>query len=75
MADLTNSGKFNHDLIHQQLVFVAAEMGIGIVQEVAAETLKVKPGTSLKEFTKILDEYLQKQKAMTNEDILQRFTK
>jgi hypothetical protein len=75
MVDLTNSDKFNHDLIHQQLVFVAAEMGIGIVQEVAAETLKLKPGTSLKEFTKILDEYLEKQKAMTNEDILQRFTK
>jgi hypothetical protein len=47
--------------LSQKLVFAVTETGIGIVQEIAAETLKIKPGLSLKEFTKILDDYLKKQ--------------
>ena len=47
--------------LSQKLVFAITETGIEIVQEIAAETLKIKPGLSLKEFTKILDDYLKKQ--------------
>lgn len=47
--------------LSQKLVFAVTETGIEIVQEIAAETLKIKPGLSLKEFTKILDDYLKKQ--------------
>ena len=47
--------------LSQKLVFAITEMGIEIVQEIAAETLKLKPGLSLKEFTKVLDDYLKKQ--------------
>tara|TARA_Y100001951_G_scaffold41368_1_gene32751 strand:+ start:487 stop:735 length:249 start_codon:yes stop_codon:yes gene_type:complete len=49
-----------------KLVHFATELGIGIVQEIAAETIKRKPGLSVKEFTKILDEYLENQKAQAN---------
>lgn len=45
------------------VVLAATEIGLEIVQDVAAETLKQKPGISLKEFTKILDMYLAQQKA------------
>ena len=48
-------------ILSQKLVFAITETGIEIVQEIAAETLKIKPGLSLKEFTKILDDYLKKQ--------------
>ena len=48
------------------MVHVATEMGFGVVQEIAAETLKRKPGMSVKEFTKILDQYLEQQKKATN---------
>ena len=37
------------------------KFGIGIIQHMAAEILQKKPGLSLKEFTKILDEFLKKQ--------------
>ena len=47
--------------LSQKLVFAITETGIEIVQEIAAETLKIKPGLSLKEFTKVLDDYLKKQ--------------
>lgn len=47
--------------LSQKLVFAVTETGIEIVQEIAAETLKIKPGLSLKEFTKVLDNYLKKQ--------------
>ena len=43
-------------------IFIATEVGFAVVQELAAETLKRKPGLSLKEFTKIMDQYLEKQK-------------
>ena len=52
--------------LSQKLVFAITEMGIEIVQEIAAETLKLKPGLSLKEFTKILDDFLEKQKDLVN---------
>ena len=50
----------------QNMTYAAIELGIGVVQEIAEETIKRKPGLSLKEFTKILDEYLKKQKAQAN---------
>ena len=49
-----------------KMVHVATEMGFGIVQEIAAETLKRKPGCSVKEFMKLLDDYLEKQKIQAN---------
>jgi|TARA_R100001530_G_scaffold98043_1_gene68157 hypothetical protein len=52
-----------HKLV-EDMVFISVEMGFAVVQEVAAETLIQKPGLSLKEFTKILDEYLEKQRDM-----------
>jgi hypothetical protein len=41
-------------------------MGFGIVQEIAVETLKRKPGCSVKEFLKVLDDYLTQQKTQVN---------
>ncbi len=58
-----DTDKTKHDLI-QDMVFSAVAVGFTVVQELAAETLKRKPGTNLKEFTKILDEYLEKQHSM-----------
>ena len=49
------------DLVHEMTKF-----GIGIVQHMAAEILQKKPGLSLKEFTKILDDFLEKQKDLVN---------
>ena len=46
----------------EKSIFIATEVGFAVVQELAAETLKRKPGLSLKEFTKIMDQYLEKQK-------------
>ena len=48
------------------MVDSATEMGIAVVQEIAAETIKRKPGMSVKEFTKVLDEYLAQKKARAN---------
>jgi hypothetical protein len=44
------------------MVFTAVEVGFAVVQEVATATLVTKPGISLKEFTKVLDEYIKKQR-------------
>ena len=52
--------------LSQDLVFEMTKFGIGIVQEIAKETLKHKPGISTKEFVKILDQYLKKQKESIN---------
>ena len=46
----------------QKVVMAATEMGFGIVQEIAEESLKRKPGMSVKDFTKILDQYLEQQR-------------
>ena len=52
----------------QNMTHAAIELGIGVVQEIASETLKRKPGMSVKEFTKVLDDYLIQQEAKANND-------
>ena len=51
-----------------EMVHHATKMGIGVVQEIAAATLKRKPGMSVKEFVKVLDDYLAQQEAKANND-------
>ena len=46
----------------EKMVAATTEFGIHIVQSIAAETLKHKPGMSLQQFTKVLDEYITKTK-------------
>ena len=53
----------------QNMTHAAIELGIGVVQEIANETLKRKPGMSVKEFTKILDQYLERQRELTKDTI------
>ena len=50
----------------QKMTYAAIELGIGVVQEIAAETIKRRPGMSVKEFMKVLDDYLVQQKAQAN---------
>ena len=50
-----------------KLVHVATEMGFDIVQEIAAQAVKQKPGMSVKEFTKVLDEFIEKQREAVKE--------
>ena len=52
--------------LSKNMVFAVTEMGIEIVQEIADETLKRKPGMSVKEFTKVLDQYLERQRELVN---------
>ena len=52
--------------LSQNLVHEMTKFGIGIVQHMAAEVLQKKPGLSLKEFTKLLDDFLEKQKDLVN---------
>ena len=52
--------------LSQNLVHEMTKFGIGIVQHMAAEILQRKPGLSLKEFTKVLDDFLEKQKDLVN---------
>ena len=52
--------------LSKNMVFAVTEMGIEMVQEIAAETLKRKPGMSVKEFTKVLDQYLERQRELIN---------
>ena len=47
-----------HALINE-MVHHATKMGIGVVQEIAAETIKRKPGCTIKELMKVLDKYLE----------------
>jgi len=49
-----------------KMVHAATEMGFGIVQEIAEQTVKRKPGCTVKEFTQILDDYLVQQKKQAN---------
>jgi len=51
-----------------RMVYVATEMGISVVQEIITETLKRKPGCSVKDFAKILDEYVAQQKVEANKN-------
>ena len=53
----------------QNMTHAAIELGIGVVQEIASETLKRKPGMCVKEFTKILDQYLERQRELTKDTI------
>ena len=50
-------------LLTERMVLTATELGIGVVQGIAAQYLLVRPGTSLRDFTQILDQYLAKAKA------------
>ena len=52
--------------LSESLVFEMTKFGIGIVQHMAAEILQQKPGISVKEFTKLLDDFLEKQKDLIN---------
>ena len=49
-----------------KMVHAATEMGFGVVQEIAEQTVKRKPGCTVKEFTKILDDNLVQQKKQAN---------
>jgi hypothetical protein len=51
-----------------KMVSSATEMGIGVVQEIAVETLKRRPGCSVKDFVKVLDEYLVQQREKANKN-------
>jgi hypothetical protein len=46
----------------ERMVLTATELGISVVQTIAAETLKTKPGLSLRDFTHILDTFASKSK-------------
>jgi hypothetical protein len=50
----------------EKMVDSATEMGIAVVQDIAVEVLKRKPGMSVKEFTKVLDDYLVQKKVQAN---------
>jgi len=50
-----------------EMVHHATKMGIGVVQEIAEATLKRKPGMSVKDFTKVLDDYLVQQAKANND--------
>jgi len=52
----------------EKMVDASTEMGIAVVQDIAAAALKRKPGMSVKEFTKVLDDYLAQQEAKANND-------
>ena len=64
--EIIDNERDNRMTLSKNVVFAVTEMGIEIVQEIAAETLKRKPGMSVKEFTKVLDHYLEKQKDLVN---------
>jgi|TARA_Y100000310_G_scaffold247325_1_gene252904 hypothetical protein len=70
ITDNIRDSKINIDDLRiaqiNKLVHNATEMGFGIVQEIAVETLKRKPGCSVKEFLKVLDDYLAQQKTQVN---------
>ena len=51
------------------LAHAGIELGFAVVQHVAAETLKQKPGCSVIEFVKILDRYLADMNAQRNKVI------
>ena len=64
MSEFSAQDSPKHHLI-EDVVSTAVELGFAVVQEVAAEALIKKPGLSLKEFTKLLDQYIQKQRETT----------
>lgn len=52
-------GEAEHNKLTKQMVISATLLGINIVQTIAEETLKKKPGLSLKDFTHMLDLYVK----------------
>ena len=64
--EIIDNERDNRLELSKNMVFAVTEMGIEIVQEIAAETLKRKPGMKVKEFTKVLDQYLERQKELVN---------
>tara|TARA_B100000809_G_C14741620_1_gene388800 strand:- start:45 stop:275 length:231 start_codon:yes stop_codon:yes gene_type:complete len=64
--EIIDNERDNQMELSQDLVFEMTKFGIGIVQQIAKETLKRKPGISVKEFTKVLDQYLEKQRDIAN---------
>tara|TARA_R100000687_G_scaffold61973_1_gene50023 strand:- start:278 stop:508 length:231 start_codon:yes stop_codon:yes gene_type:complete len=64
--EIIDNERDNRLELSKNMVFAVTEMGIEIVQEIAAETVKRKPGMSVKEFTKVLDQYLERQRELIN---------
>ena len=58
--------KMHH--LTQDMVFIAVEIGFAVVQEVAAKTLITRPDLSLKDFVKVLDDYLIKQREINHKN-------
>jgi len=50
--------KSNREKLTENMVYASTELGVEIAQELAAQVLIQKPGMSLKEFTKVLDQYV-----------------
>lgn len=57
---MSNPENTEQTKLTERLVLTATEFGISVVQSIAAETLKTKPGLSLKDFTHVLDRYTEK---------------
>ena len=64
--EIIDNERDNRLELSKNMVFAVTELGIEIVQEIAAETVKRKPGMSVKEFTKVLDQYLERQRELVN---------
>ena len=64
--EIIDNERDNRLELSKNMVFAVTEIGIEIVQEIAAETVKRKPGMSVKEFTKVLDQYLERQRELVN---------
>ena len=64
--EIIDNERDNRMTLSKNVVLAVTEMGIEIEQEIAAETIKRRPGMSVKEFTKVLDEYFEEQKNRAN---------
>jgi len=64
--EIIDNATDNRVELSEGFVFEMTKFGIGIVQEIAAETVKVKPGMSVKDFVKVLDQYLKDQESKSN---------
>jgi hypothetical protein len=56
----------------QNLVFAGTEFGIAVVQELAAQAIAQKPGMTLRDFTHILDGYIENAKKQVPIDLANR---
>ena len=54
-------------ILIERMVLTATELGVNVVQTMAAETLKQKPGITLRDFTHILDQYIERSSATIKE--------